>query len=77
MIRSASLKEYLEVGGLKLKTINRAIKFNQLPWLKDYVNKLTALRTAAEIDLDNNFFKLMLKAVCKNTMEDLRNRQDI
>ncbi|VDI13125.1 Hypothetical predicted protein [Mytilus galloprovincialis] len=63
VIHSANLKQYLELGGLKLKKIHRDISFNQSPWLKEYVDKLTALRTAAGTDFEKDFFKLKVNAV--------------
>ena len=50
VIHSVILKQYVELGGLRLRKIHRAIRFNQRPWLKEYVDKLTSLRTAAVTD---------------------------
>ena len=77
VIHSANLKQYVGLGGLRLRKIHRAIRFNQRPWLKEYVNKLTALRTAAATDFERDFFKLMVNAVFGKTMENVRKRQDI
>ena len=44
VIHLENLKQYVELGGLRLRKIHQAIRFNQRPWLKEYVEKLIALR---------------------------------
>ena len=48
---------------LVLKKVNRVIKFNQNAWLKPYIDVNTDLRIKSKNDFQNDFFKLMNKAV--------------
>lgn len=41
--------------GLKLKRIHRAIKFNEHPWLKSYIEQSTELRMKAMNDIEKDF----------------------
>ena len=43
--------------GLRLDRIRRAIEFDQMPWLKTYIDFNTQLRTAATNDFEIDFFK--------------------
>ena len=49
--------------GLVLDRVHRAMKFDQLPWLKTYIDFNTKLRTAATNDFEKDFFKLMNSSV--------------
>ena len=63
--------------GLRLDRIHRAIEFDQTPWLKTYIDFNTQLRTAATIDFEKDFFKLMNNSVFGKTMENTRKHRNI
>ena len=63
--------------GLRPDVIHRAIEFNQLPWLKTYIDFNIQLRTAATNDFEKDFFKLMNNSVFGKMMEDNRKHRNI
>ncbi len=65
--------------GVKVE-IKRVISFKQKPFMKDYIDSNNALRTIArkeKNDFLSNLFKLMNNSVFGETMEDVRNREDM
>ena len=71
-----NLKQYLNMG-LKLKAVNRAISFEQSPWMEPYIRKNTELRKTAANSFEKDFFKLMNNSVFGKTIENIRKRQNI
>ena len=63
--------------GLRLDRIHQAIEFDQLPWLKTYIDFNTQLRMAATNDFEKDFFKLMNNSVFGKTMENIRKHSNI
>ena len=76
VVQINALKQALN-HGLKLKKIDRVIKFNQKEWLKPYIDMSSELRKAAKNDFEKDLFKLMNNSVFGKTMENIRNHRDI
>ena len=76
VVHHKTLKQYLDLG-LKITKIHRGIKFNERPWLKDYIQLNTDLRTKGTTEFEKDFFILMNNSVFGKTMEIIRNRVDV
>ena len=57
--------------GVELLKVHQVLQYTQKPFLKDYIQLNTNLRTKATTDFEKDFFKLMNNSVFGKTMENV------
>ena len=71
MVYISALQQTLNYG-LILKEVHKVIKFDQSPWMSEYINLCVDKRkNVASVNL-KNFYKLMINAVYGKTIENVR-----
>ena len=74
VIHYRNLQQYLDLR-MKLKKIQRILKFKQNDWMKPYIDFNTQKRKDTTNNTDKNQSKLLDNAVYGKTMENTRKKE--
>ena len=77
IIHSALLKFYVEVMGVRVDRIHRAIGFTQETVFSNYIAMNTAKRAQSTTKFKKDYYKLKNNALYGKTVENLRKRKDV
>jgi hypothetical protein len=77
VVHSALLKFYIEVMHVEVVKVHRAIKFNQAPVFRNFINSNTAKRASSTEKFQKDYYKLKNNALYGKTVENLRKRNDL
>ena len=70
------LKFYIN-NGLILKKIHYIILYNQIDWMRSYIEFNTQKRKEAKSQIEKDFYKLLNNSIYGKTIENIRKRKDI
>ena len=76
VIHYVMLKQCIN-NGLQLLRVRRAIRFQQKPWMKEYIDYNAYMRQKATNEAERNFYKGMSNFIYGKSLEGVRDRQDV
>ena len=76
VIHEVNLKQAVDAG-LKLTKIHRIIRFNQKPWMREFIEFNINKRKESKNEFEKGFFKIMCNATYGRTLMNLRKRENI
>jgi hypothetical protein len=77
IIHSALLKFYIEVMGVVVDAVHRAIEFEQEYVFRSYIEKNTQMRANSSSKFKKDYYKLKNNSLYGKTVENLRRRKDL
>jgi len=76
IVHYTMLKLYIK-HGLKLRTVHKAVKFVQSPWLSEYINFNTQKRQNASNAFEKYFYKIMNNSIYGKQLQSVRDKCQI
>jgi len=71
-----NLKMFLSLG-IKVTKVHKVLRFNQSPWMKNYIEFNTRKRALAITDYEKDFWKLLNNSAFGKTLEQKRKHQNM